>query len=356
LGDFDLWYVEKNETGWGDAVNAGEPYNTTGHEISPVFTNTGKAYRLGYTNSPTSFTYSNGIFSNPVSIDNQPVTDWYSSVYISPEEDYVIFAGDVPPNLYIRFKDNEKHWTDPINMGDKINTNQPERFPVVSPDGKYLFFLRGEPSNSNNYFWVSTAIIDKIKRTSLPDPNGLIRNTSTEQRFSSIQCAIDYANLNETIIMEPSIYEESITLNKDIVLQSVDSNAPYYVGGTIIKAEDPNLPVLTLSNNSSACEIAGLTIRAGPIGMVGSATNAIIRNCRIMDNRTHGLELSEASCPTLRHCLITTNGQTGIIMLQSPGRNSTSCAPQIKNCVIVQNGNENIVGGQPVIIDSIVSQ
>jgi parallel beta-helix repeat protein len=90
--------------------------------------------------------------------------------------------------------------------------------------------------------------------------------------------------------------------------------------------------------------------------MVGSATNAIIRNCRIMDNRTHGLELSEASCPTLRHCLITTNGQTGIIMLQSPGRNSTSCAPQIKNCVIVQNGNENIVGGQPVIIDSIVSQ
>ena len=165
LGDFDLWYIEKNETGWGDALNAGEPYNTTGHEISPAFTHTGKAYRLGYTNSPTCFTYSNGLFSNPISIDNQPVADWYSSVYISPQEEYLIFAGDDTPNLYIRFKNHEDDWSDPINMGDKINTNQPERFPVVSPDGKFLFFLRGEPSGMNNYFWVSTSIIDSLKKT-----------------------------------------------------------------------------------------------------------------------------------------------------------------------------------------------
>jgi parallel beta-helix repeat protein len=153
--------------------------------------------------------------------------------------------------------------------------------------------------------------------------------------------------------MEPSIYEESITLDKDIILQSIDPNDPLYIGGTIIQG-DPNLPVLTLSNNSTACEITGLTIRAGSIGIAGSAMDATIRNCRIMDNATHGIELSRESNPHLLNCLITSNGQTGITMLRSPGRTSPLCAPIIENCIIVQNDSENTVGGEPVIIDSII--
>jgi parallel beta-helix repeat protein len=73
-----------------------------------------------------------------------------------------------------------------------------------------------------------------------------------------------------------------------------------------------------------------------------------------MDNATHGIELSRESNPHLLNCLITGNGQTGITMLRSPGRTSLPCAPIIENCIIVQNGFENIVGGQPVIIDSII--
>ena len=47
-----------------------------------------------------------------------------------------------------------------------IITREWERFPVVSPDGKYLFFTRGG-SDKSNLFWVSTKIIDDLKKESL---------------------------------------------------------------------------------------------------------------------------------------------------------------------------------------------
>jgi hypothetical protein len=74
-----------------------------------------------------------------------------------------------------------------------------------------------------------------------------------------------------------------------------------------------------------------------------------------MDNVIHGMHLSEESSPTLRHCLITGNGQTGITMIPNTrGRSVTFCKPVIQDCVIVQNADGDIVGGDPVIINSII--
>ena len=54
------------------------------------------------------------------------------------------------------------------------------------------------------------------------------------------------------------------------------------------------------------------------------------------------------------HCLITANGQTGIAMHELGGRRIVYCEPVINNCIIVDNNEGSIVGGQPVIIDSII--
>lgn len=64
-------------------------------------------------------------------------------------------------DLYISSKTKDGKWGYPINMGDKINTEARERFLVVSPDGKYLFFMRHTPGQ--DFFWVSPDIIEKLK-------------------------------------------------------------------------------------------------------------------------------------------------------------------------------------------------
>jgi uncharacterized repeat protein (TIGR03803 family) len=170
----------------------------------------------------------------------------------------------------------------------------------------------------------------------------------------TIQGAIDAAGTGDVIQVAQGIYYENISfIDKNMVLQSIDPDDPYYIGGTIIQG-DVNDPVLTLDNNSQACEIAGLTLRAGAVGISGIATNTSIRNCRIMDNVTDGIELSQQSNPYLQNCLIAANGRTGIKMLPGSGRGSPPCKPVIENCVIVDNSRASIEGGEPVIIDSII--
>ena len=172
--------------------------------------------------------------------------------------------------------------------------------------------------------------------------------------YSTIQSAVNAAQDGDVICLKPGLYQEGITLSdKAVVLTSRDPNDPNCVNNTVIQG-DMSKPVLSLNNNSEVCEIAGLTLRAGSVGIVGTATNATLRHCRIMDNLTHGLELSRASSPYIRHCLITANGETGITMHATGGRHVKYCEPLVENCTIAHNNEAGIVGGRPVIVDSLV--
>jgi len=177
------------------------------------------------------------------------------------------------------------------------------------------------------------------------------------QGYPTIQSAIDAAQSGETIILNPGLYRENIEISdKTVMLRSIDPNDPNYVDSTIIQA-DMNEPVLTSGEYTWACEIAGLTLQAGSVGVMGMATDATFRNCRIVDNLNHGMELFGVSSPHLLGCLIAGNGQAGIKMhATSGGRMPLYCAPVIENCTIMDNGEAGIVGGKPVIVDSVIQE
>jgi len=164
LGSMDTWYVEKIDGKWSEPVNAGEPYNSSDDNWSPIFTGLGNAY-MNF-DKTVKYKYDNKNFSKPDSIvihkDFWPIFP----IYISPDESYAIFDSFKKDNfgdldLYISFKTQNDKWGDPINMGNKINTKLRERFPTVSPDGKYMFFMRHTPGQ--DFFWVSTDIIKDLK-------------------------------------------------------------------------------------------------------------------------------------------------------------------------------------------------
>ncbi len=51
-------------------------------------------------------------------------------------------------------------------MGDKINTDAVEGGPIVTPDGKYLFFGRNMGSDKYenvDIFWVDAQIIETLR-------------------------------------------------------------------------------------------------------------------------------------------------------------------------------------------------
>jgi hypothetical protein len=94
-----------------------------------------------------------------------------SHPFIAPDESYVIWDGikdngfgDV--DLYISFRQQDGAYGPAINMGDKINTERYEAGPKVTPDGKYLFFVRNMGSDkfeNIDIFWVDAKIIETLK-------------------------------------------------------------------------------------------------------------------------------------------------------------------------------------------------
>lgn len=89
---------------------------------------------------------------------------WIAHSFIAPDESYMIFDfkdedGYGGADLYISFKTNSK-WSKPYNLGPKINTENTEICASVSPDGKYLFFHRGN-ENKGDIYWIAFEPIKK---------------------------------------------------------------------------------------------------------------------------------------------------------------------------------------------------
>lgn len=170
LGYIDAWYVERKDSGWSKPINAGQPLNTEGDDRPPIITEKGNAYAFGrnFTEDKVNylkFNYTEGTFSLPTTVKIHKDFPYWWPLYVSPDETYIIFpsatkAGFGGLDLYVSFKDENDDWEMPINLGAEINTKKSERFPVVSPDGKYLFFMRH--TESWDIFWVSIELIKKL--------------------------------------------------------------------------------------------------------------------------------------------------------------------------------------------------
>jgi hypothetical protein len=171
IGAKDIWYVDRSEHGWSKPVNVGKPYNSTGNnDWTPVFTAKGHAYKMGWVENekPLRYTYSKGHFSNPRPVIIHPDFHPWWSIYVSPDERYLIFSGYNYSqgfgnlDLYICFKTKKGKWGYPINMGNTVNSELTERFPVISPDGKYMFFVRH--TRTQDFYWVSTAFFADLEK------------------------------------------------------------------------------------------------------------------------------------------------------------------------------------------------
>lgn len=93
--------------------------------------------------------------------------------FISPNDDYLLVAARnneeenrKDNDIYVYFKNQDRTWSSPINLGTAVNTLLNEKVPTISPDRKYLFFGRDEKNmerSSANIHWVSTEVIKKLR-------------------------------------------------------------------------------------------------------------------------------------------------------------------------------------------------
>jgi len=166
----DIWISDKTEQGWDEP----KTINNLIGLWTPTVTRNGTIYFLEIINSTRVICRAelkNGEYSEieclNENINKKEALNWCP--FIAPDESYLIFSsnrkgGFGSGDLYISFKNKNGEWQKAINMGNSINTDRQERFPGVSPDGKYLFFTRLYSSPYyHDLYWVDAGIIDDLR-------------------------------------------------------------------------------------------------------------------------------------------------------------------------------------------------
>ncbi|RIV71565.1 TolB family protein [Flagellimonas aequoris] len=151
--NFNLWSSSLKDGKWQDPEPIGEPIASSGNEFYPIMTKNGSLYfnsdRTG--NSDIYFSrFENGSFQEPVPLpENINSESREADAFISQDESFIIFVRVDEPDgfgnsdLYISFNKGSNEWTDPINMGENINSDQIDGSPYVTPDHNYLIFTTG---------------------------------------------------------------------------------------------------------------------------------------------------------------------------------------------------------------------
>jgi len=114
-GKFDIYTIERTESGWGQLVHLPKPVNSIYVDEGAYLTSDGNA--LIFTSD------------RPGGVGEFREFGSY-------------FEGSLMGNMdiYVSVKDEKGLWGQPINLGETVNTPYAERSPFLHPDGKTLYF------------------------------------------------------------------------------------------------------------------------------------------------------------------------------------------------------------------------
>lgn len=156
--NFNIWTSEFKNGKWQQPTPLGSPIASSGNEFYPVMTNNKNIY---YTsdqggNSDIFFSrFQDGQYQEPIKLpDNINSEKREADAYVARDESYIIFVRVDEPDgygnsdLYISFREGEIKWSDPVNMGQDINSKQIDGSPYITPDGNYLIFTSGRMSEN----------------------------------------------------------------------------------------------------------------------------------------------------------------------------------------------------------------
>ena len=161
-------------------MRSADAISTAADELYPVLGRDGSLYfsssRGGRKGIYRAQRRDDGGLDAPVTFGPATVGLTAGDMALAPDESYLIMTpsragkpggGDV----HVSFRREDGSWGDLIRLDDTVNTPDHEWCPMVSPDGKYLFFSRlrgpaGPPwaeSTIGDVYWVDARILDKYR-------------------------------------------------------------------------------------------------------------------------------------------------------------------------------------------------
>ncbi len=179
LEQANIWAVTLLDSGWTEPVMLGASINTdTYYENYPSVSLSGTVYYMSRREDGvgrTDIYKSQNLDGRYAEAENlgEPVNSPESDQdpFIAPDESYLIVCLTGRPggfggyDLYVSFRNEDGSWSNPVNMGEHVNSAGAEFRPYVTPDGKFLFFTSHgrEDDQRGRIYWVSAEIIGALR-------------------------------------------------------------------------------------------------------------------------------------------------------------------------------------------------
>jgi Tol biopolymer transport system component len=173
FGQYNIWYVERTNDGWGIPIKLGEPINTETSSWNPMFSRDGYLYYStsregGYGDGDI---YRSKLvddrFIDPENLGEHINTEHNEySPCIDPDEGFILFSRYMEKpkgvQLYVSFHLKDGSWSQAERLDQVIPLMKRSRFPGLSHDSKYLFF-NAFKNRDVDIYWISTQIIENLK-------------------------------------------------------------------------------------------------------------------------------------------------------------------------------------------------
>ena len=164
IKDFDIWMTNRNiQSGeWSTPVNLGDRINSKHNEFYPAITVNKTLYFCsdrpdGAGKDDIYYSvYNDGTYSNPVSVGNVINTDGYEyNAFVAPDESFMIFGSYNRPDgygsgdNYISFRNNG-NWSTPVNLGEPVNSKAMDYCPFLDLKTNTLYFTSRRSNVNQN--------------------------------------------------------------------------------------------------------------------------------------------------------------------------------------------------------------
>lgn len=195
----DIWFMDRVNGRWDEPHALGSPVNTDEAEFFPSVTNDGTLYfTRSFSDGSGSYIYRSrlvdGSYQEPERLGPEvnSTTSQYNA-FIAPDEHYLILCTPKRTDTrggtdyYIVFRDENDMWSEPVNLGDAVNSTGTSEFsPYVSRDGRLFFFMatrlrpdsaipdtlsrdfllryRSEPGGGNPaVYWMDASFLERLR-------------------------------------------------------------------------------------------------------------------------------------------------------------------------------------------------
>lgn len=208
----DIWFSTKDADGnWTEAKNIGAPLNNEGPNFISSITPDGRSMiiLLGNQYQP------NGKMRAGVSMSNREGDGWSEPSNLEIENDYNLspHANFFMANnrktllmsierddsrgardLYVSFEQEDGKWSEPLNLGDIVNTAAEEAAPFLAPDDRTLYFSSSGYSGFGDLdIYVTRRLDDTWTNWSEPMNVGPNINSPVDDQFFTIPANGEHA-------------------------------------------------------------------------------------------------------------------------------------------------------------------